>query len=168
MNKRTIKTIAVGVGAGALVLGMAGPAVAAALPGINELPAKVKMAYGDTVTVTLTVPGSCDAANWTWSTRTVGQKAGATVAQGACEAATGAQTWTVTAANLGDKKRKKANAVVKFILTPTEAYLGANPEATRSVKSLVVKVNATGGKPATSSGKSNKPETNPGKGNKSS
>jgi len=159
MRKHTIRTLAVGVGAGALVLGMAAPAMAAAADPVNQLPAKVKLGNSDTVDVTLTVPGSCDTANWTWTTRTVGQKFGvASVTPIGCDGPSGAQTWTVTAADLGapDAKKKKANAVVKFILTPTADYVAANPDAARSVKSLVVKVNAKTGKPTTNPGQAKK------------
>ena len=149
MNKRTITNIAVGLGAGALVLGMAAPAMAAGENFTNDtLPGKTTLLAGQSATVTLTTPEGYDCTKWV--TRKVGQKRANVVVQNTSACNAGVLSYSVSVP--GDYT-KKANVVVKFIVTNTDATM-------KQVETLVVKVNPTG-KPQTG-----KPDTNPGKGPK--
>ena len=150
MTARMIRTLALGAGAAALVVGAAAPAMAAdpVNHSVTTLPSKVVVAKSDTVTVTIDTPANFTCAQAAslgavgWSTKVVGQKAAvASVSAVNCGVA-GKSTWTISIANLDTKK----NAVVKFIATTTAATDTA--EAVDSVKSLVVKLNPKA-KPAT-------------------
>ena len=149
MSARIARTIALGVGAGALVLAAAGPAFAA---DITTFPSKVSLYTNpqgtqvSSVVAALTVPAgqTCVLAGETTAgyvpARAVGKKGTVTVTQIGTEC-----RWTVAAA-------KKGTAVVKLVWDAN----GTAVEEGRTVQSLVVKVNPQStGKPA-----------NPGNGNK--
>ena len=155
MDTRIIRTLAAGVGAGALVLGMAAPALAATNHTVTTFPAKVAAAPGDTVALSFTGPAGGDICNgaWSWSVRVVGQRSGIATPLPAvtCTATSNVATVTLTVAT-PTTKRGKANSVVKLVAAPV-----APNTADAVVLTTVVKVNL--GKPA-------KP-ANPGKGPKS-
>lgn len=151
MDTRFIRVLAVGAGAGALVLGMAAPATAATNHTVNSFPAKVAAAPGDTVALSFAGPAGGDICNgsWSWSVRAVGQRSGivAPLPAVTCAPTTNVATVTLTVAT-PTTKRGKANSVVKLVAAPV-----APNTADAVVLTTVVKVNM--GKPA-----------NPGKGPK--
>jgi len=151
MSARIARTIALGVGAGALVLATAGSAMAATNHPVNSFPAKVAAAPGDTVALSFTGPAGGDICNgsWSWSVRVVGQRSGIAtpLPTVTCAPTSNVASVTLTVAT-PTTKRGKANSVVKLVATPV-----APNTADAVVLTTVVKVNM--GKPA-----------NPGKGPK--
>lgn len=156
MASRTIRTIALAAGAGALVLGTAAPAMAVTNWPVSTFPAKVAAAPGDTVALSFTAPDICNTAAWTWSYKVVGQRSGIASAPAVALNCSGTTVSVTLTAATPTTKSGKANSVVKLIATPV-----APNAAEAVVLTTVVKVNH-GAKPA------GKPATNPGKGNKPS
>ena len=143
MTARMIRTLVLGAGAAALVVGAAAPAMAA---DITTFPSKVSL-YTSPVapqkaSVTVSPAPTCTLATMVdgkptttgYFVRVVGQKGAVTIAGPANAAA--ACEWTVTAA-------KKGNAVVKIVNVTS---LDPAVEDGRTVQTLVVKVNPTKGK----------------------
>ncbi len=118
MAKRIIRTLALGAGAGALVLGMAGPAMAAEIS-VTELPKRVVMTTADTIQVRVATPEgfacTADGALGNWVAFIPGkQDAVALSTKTPCLA--GVLTLDVTSNSASPKK----NAVVKLVGTGTE------------------------------------------------
>lgn len=100
-----IRTLAVGAGAGALLLGMAGPALAAT--SVTTLPANVKIASTDTVAVNVPNAAVCAAGFTDFRAFIPGRQDAVAVSGQACSGTTLVATVTPTAS-------AKKNAVVKF------------------------------------------------------
>lgn len=161
MGTQVMRAAAAGIGASALVLAGAVPALAATNYPVSTFPAKVAAAPGDTIALSYTGPVGgdiCNVAVWSWSVKVVGQRSGivAPLPAVTCTAASNIASVTVTVAT-PTTPRGKANSVVKLIATP----VAPNP-AEAVVLTTVVKVNHSTGKPA-GAGK----PANPGKGPKS-
>ena len=144
MSIRTIRTLALTVGAGALVLGAAGPALAADPISVTSLPGKVKMATTDTVQVRVAAAEgfACGTEGVTWVAKVPGK-------QDAVKLSTSAPcTPEGLAVDVqSNDASKKKNAVVKLI--------GTNADGGKSVMTLVVKVTGKNGNP----GKGGKPSS---------
>jgi hypothetical protein len=143
MSARIARTIALGVGAGALVLSTAGPAFAD--DPVN--PYKFSIANTWTAGNALSAPVDVDGvdpvltcANYgAWTARVPGRQDAITVGTPSCTDATLSVPVTVTAS-------AKKNAVIKLVST-------TSPDGTKVVKTFVVKVTGKTGNP----GKGNKP-----------
>ena len=109
MRNRIIRTLAVGVGAGALVLGMAAPALAAPAPvEVTKLPANVKIATDGSVNLNVVDAAVC-AEGTTGFTAWIPGKQDAVTPSVGCSGTTLVGTVVPNAAS------KKKNAVVKFV-----------------------------------------------------
>ena len=130
MDTRIIRTLAVGAGAGALVLGMAAPALAD--DPINPYKFTVAVNEVKTLSAKFDPVGSTPCpANTTWTARTAGKQNAITVTPAAsCDPATGMLSVQVAE----NPNSKKKNAVVKIT--------GVNSDSTIApiVKTFVVKV----------------------------
>jgi len=144
MSTRIIRTLAIAVGAGALVLGAAAPAMAAPVDyPVSTFPAKVSALPGDTVSLSYTAPGICDTAVWTWNYRVVGQRSGIATTPAVALACNGTTVSLKLTVATPTTKRGKANSVVKLVAAPV-----APSTADAVVLTTVVKVNHKKGKPA--------------------
>jgi hypothetical protein len=161
MSARIARTIALGVGAGALVLSTAGPALAADTT-IDKLPGKATITTSEKVNVSIPAANQpagfvCGTANITWMAKVPGKQDAVKLNDGlvpvtiACGAPDSPIVLTVTA-NSGSAKK---NAVVKFIAINNNGTTGVDEteDDTKAVMTLVVKVTGKEGNP----GKSNKP-----------
>ena len=135
MSKRVARSVALMVGAGALVLGAAAPAMAADNAFTNDtLPGKVSLKASESATVTLTTPDGFNCASWDVNKKNVGQKRARGSVQVTLNGATCVGSVATFTVMVVPEYTKKANVVVKFIVT--------NDEGTaKSVETLVVKVN---------------------------
>ena len=152
MSARIARTIALGVGAGALVLGTAAPAFAADTT-IDRLPGKATISTSEKVTVAIPVANqpagfACGTANVTWVARVPGKQDAIRLNGGLVPvtAVCGAENvlgLTVTS----NQDSAKKNAVVKFIATNNNGTVDTTDDDTRAVMTLVVKVTGKTGNP---------------------
>jgi hypothetical protein len=137
MRNRIIRTLAVGVGAGALVLGMAAPALAADY-NVNEYPAKVVATWNQSVALSYSSPDTnvdvCAPGVWAWTARAVGQKKAVTEVTPTVTCAEGSKVATVTFTTVAQSpfKKDKANVVLKLIATQVLA-----PDSTETPQKMV-------------------------------
>ena len=131
MTTRVLRTLAVGAGVGALVLGMAAPALA--VTNVTSLPSNVKIAANDTVQVTVAGAAVCAPGTTGFRAFIPGRQDAVAITNAQCT------DGTLTALITPPASAKK-NAVVKFTSLSGDAKV---------VQTLVVRVDkAKPAKPA--------------------